>query len=325
MEDRIPGGEGRIDGVAADPLHVPALVERGAPHHAQFSRTDRKAAPDRRDPEGQCHTPHLLSAARMTVRSPAARRGRRFPVVKSERAARDQSRPPPEVSSFPVILRRGELFHSRRKPFAAALCPRVRLQLASATRVRHAAVPPPGNQGRRCRRKQSLVIRGKKLSAFSRQLVAPASRPRGGAALRNSCRFCCKRCRDGLCWFTLHARTQQLSFNAQSVQKLRVSWPVLFSFRERMAESGELFPRRLTPDDGRLKPDQQRGTSLGAGCLGHNQQHRGCGFNRTLETKPGSQRHAPCRRVRHIAEVDRHQAKASALQKQIGDPQCLLE
>ena len=30
-------------------------------------------------------------------------------------------------------------------------------------------------------------------------------------------------------------------------------------------------------------------------------------------------------RMRHIAEIDRHQAKAAALQKQVGDAQRLLE
>ena len=59
--------------------------------------------------------------------------------------------------------------------------------------------------------------------------VARASRPRSGkndapAQLRNPCSFCGECRRDRLCRFTLHARTQQFSFNLQPVQKLRVSW-----------------------------------------------------------------------------------------------------
>jgi len=42
------------------------------------------------------------------------------------------------------------------------------------------------------------------------------------AELRNPHRFCGESRGDALRRFSLHARTQQLSFNAQSIQKLRV-------------------------------------------------------------------------------------------------------
>src|SRR3984957_7743430 len=82
-------------------------------------------------------------------------------------------------------------------------------------------------------------------------------------------------------------------------------------------DRGELFPG--------LKPDKKGSAGLWTGLLGYYQTHRGRRLEGSLKTKPGSQRHTPRRRVRFIAEINRHQPKTSALQKQIGDAQCLIE
>src|SRR3984957_11135833 len=82
-------------------------------------------------------------------------------------------------------------------------------------------------------------------------------------------------------------------------------------------DRGQLFPG--------LKPDQQGSAGLCTGVLGYYQKHRGRRLDGSLKTKPGSQRHTPRRRVRYIAEINRHQPKTSALQKQIGDAQRLLD
>ncbi len=117
----------------------------------------------------------------MTEHSPATRRERQLPVMKSGDAIPDQGRLPPEVSSCPPTLRRAWLFRARQKSFAAELSPRAQQPLANAAPVRRVAALPPENQERRCRQKAF----GRHSLTLSFQHVAPASRrlSRGRLAL----------------------------------------------------------------------------------------------------------------------------------------------
>ena len=90
-------------------------------------------------------------------------------------------------------------------------------------------------QAKAVSRQSSVISRQEKLVScqlsvrrLSRGRLALAAESKASperSRLRNPYRFGGKRGGDRLCRFTLQARTQQLSFNIQSIQKLGVSWP----------------------------------------------------------------------------------------------------
>ena len=113
----------------------------------------------------------------------------------------------------------------------------------------------------------------------------------------------------------LHARPQNLRPNPQPTQKklLRILHPAAFA-------SGRIPPRRF-----HLQTQHQRSATLRARFL--LQQKKNCRgvLHHAPETKPGIQRHAPHRRPRQIAQIQRHQSKSSAMQQQIRPAQRLLD
>jgi hypothetical protein len=59
--------------------------------------------------------------------------------------------------------------------------------------------------------------------------------------------------------------------------------------------------------------------------MANDEQHGSRMLDRALKTEPGGQRDATGRFQRSIAEIDNYQPEAAALQKQVRDPQSLLD